>query len=239
MIRIVITEGQTEYRKHLYEYLSNQVDFEIAGAGADAYEAIKLVDIHKPDIVLLDMNLPHGDGIKTATLIKCRSPQTSVIISGDTKERRVFSIFFSGISGYITKQTSTELLCHAIRAVYYGGSLLSAEIVMKIRTIAVNLVGKILRSRGELRTTQFRGKIPDARKYPDNPAFELPRTISPSEIQIMGFVGQGNTNKEIAEKLGLTEGTVRNYISSVLQKTGFRDRTQVAIYAVRAGLSVP
>ena len=75
-----------------------------------------------------------------------------------------------------------------------------------------------------------------AKERNDRSIAVLPRSISHSEMQIMGYVGLGYTNKEIAKKLCLTEGTIRNYVSSVLQKTGFRDRTQVAIYAVKAGL---
>jgi len=237
MIRIIIVDGQEEYRNYLCEYLSNQIDFEVVGAGKDCYEAIKLVDTQKPDIVLIDINLPLGDGLKTAALIKYRSPNTQVIINWDDKERRILSIFFDGISGYITKHINGDLLCHSIRTVYYGGSLIVPEIVKKIRTAVTGLTGNILKSRGELRTNKS-GKTAVRREkdHSDNGKMELPRTISPSEKQIMGFVGRGYTNKEIAEKLCLTEGTIRNYISSVLQKTGFRDRTQVAIYAVKAGL---
>ena len=236
MIRIVIIEGQSEYRHYLYEYLSNEKDFEVVGFGGDSYEAVKLVDEYKPDIVLMDMDLPLGDGMKTASLIKYRSPQTSVIISDDGRERRLFSFFFSGISGYITKQENSALLCHAIRAVFHGGRLISPEFIVKFRKIANNLAGNILRTRGDLRSSQFSEGKPNSKKYSGDALSELPWTISPSEIQIMSFVGQGFTNREIAEKLSLTEGTVRNYVSSVLQKTGFRDRVQVAIYAVKAGL---
>ena len=236
MIRIVVVDGQESYRNYLCEYLSKEKDFVIAGSGTDNYQAVKLVGEHKPDVVLMDMDLPKGDGIKTASLIKFRSPQTSVIIRGDGNERKVFSFFFNGISGCIAKQADIALICHAIRAVYYGGSLVSPEFVAKFRTIAVNLAGKILRSRGDLRLSQLAEANLFFKKFPGDTAIELPKTISPSEIQIMSFVGQGYTNKEIAEKLSLTEGTIRNYVSSVLQKTGFRDRTQVAIYAVKSGL---
>ena len=236
MIRIVIVEGQEAYRNYLCEYLSKEKDFEVVGSGSDNYEAVLLVDKHKPDVVLMDMNLPLGDGIKTASLIKYRFPQTSVILRGDDQERRIFSVFSSGISGYITKQTSGILLSHAIRAVFYGGSLVSPEFVIKFSSVVKNLAGNILKSRGDLRSAEFAGGYHNPKKHSGDSAVELPRTISPSEIQVMSFVGQGYTNKEIAEKLSLTEGTIRNYVSSVLHKTGFRDRTQVAIYAIKAGL---
>ena len=241
MIRILIVDGQDEYRSYLFEYLSNQKDFEVVGAGKDSYDAVKLVEAQKPDVVLMDINLPLGDGVKTAALIKYRSPNTQVIINWDGKERRILSVFFNDISGYITKQINNDLLCHAIRAVYYGGSLVAPEIAVKFRSIITGLSGDVLKNRGELRSNRSnndarRQKKPEYSGDGTGSRKELPGSISPSEKQIMGFVGQGYTNREIAEKLCLTEGTIRNYISSVLHKTGFRDRTQVAIYAVKVGL---
>ena len=236
LIRIVIVEAKEDCLNYLYECLSIENDFEIAGLGRDGYEAVKLVDQHKPDIVLMDMNIPMGDGIKTASLIKYRSPQTLVIIRGEDGEGRVSSFFFNGISGYIDKSTNGTLLCQTIRAVYHGGRLISPEVVTQFKSIAVNLAGKIFTSRDDFNSVMMGGEKISKKKSLVASTEDLPHTISPSEIQIISFVGQGFTNKEIAEKLSLTEGTIRNYISSVLQKTGFRDRTQVAIYAVKAGL---
>jgi DNA-binding NarL/FixJ family response regulator len=236
MIHIVVVDSQEDYRGYLCEYLSNQDDFKIIGSGKDSYEAVKLVETYKPDIVLLEIPLPLDDGIKTADLIKYRSPHTSVIIHWDGKERRIFSVLFNGVSGCITKQINRELLCHSIRTVYHGGSLVAPDVADKFRTITASLTGNILISRGELRTTQFNRKRRDTVQNDSGGIAELSRNISPAEKQIIGFVGQGCTNREIAEKLYLSEGTIRNYVSAVLQKMGFRDRTQVAIYAVKAGL---
>ena len=238
MIRVAIVESQESYRDYLCECLSHEKDFEIAGSGRDSYEAVKLVEKFSPDIVLMDMNLPENDGIKTASLIKYRSPHTSVILKGDSGERRIFSVFYSGISGFITNESSCSLICHAIRAVYFGGSLVSPEYIHKFRAIAVNLAGNVLKSRGDLRSSRLKSKQ-KPKENPEDCAEELPSTISPFEIQIMSFVGQGYTNKEISEKLNLTEGTIKNRVSTVLQKTGFRDRTQMAIYAVKSGLYNP
>ena len=238
MIGIIIIDSNEAYRNELCTILSNQKDFSVLGAGSDSYAAIKLVKDLMPDIVLMDSNLPQGDGIKTATLIKYKSPCTSVIVNWDGEDRRIFSGFFESISGYINKGTNSDLLCHSIRAVYYGGSLVSPEIATNFKTIAACLADSILETRGELRSGELRRQA-ERREPKDrsaNPIAVLPRSISSSEIKIMGFVGLGYTNKEIAKKLCITEGTVRNYISSVLHKTGFRDRTQVALYALKSGL---
>ncbi|GHV85201.1 DNA-binding response regulator [Spirochaetia bacterium] len=237
MIQIVIIDSQKEGQEYLRAYLSSQNDFNIVGIGSSGYEAIRLVETHKPDIVLMD-NLPLGSGVKTASLIKSRSPGTSIILNG--KERRIFTGFFNGISGYVTT-SNPELLYHAIRAVYHGGCLIAPESAAGFYHIAAKLTGIVLKSRGEHRTASFNAVVvgknsPEEIKLEKPKSVTLPATISSSEMQIMGFVGQGYTNKEIAKKLYLTEGTIRNYISAVLHKTGLHDRTQVAIYAIKAGL---
>ena len=238
MIRILIVDSHEEYRNELCEFLSNQNDFTVVGLGGDSYTAIKLADSLKPDIVLMDTNLPMGDGIKTAALIKYRSPRTSIIVNWDGKDKRVFLNIFNSISGYITKEPDNKLLCHGIRAVYYGGSLVAPEIAKKIKSITAGLTENMLNSHGELLPIRFSKQAESriAKERNDRSIAVLPRSISYSEMQIMGYVGLGYTNKEIAKKLCLTEGTVRNYLSSVLHKTGFRDRTQVAIYAIKVGL---
>ncbi|MDR2072306.1 MAG: response regulator transcription factor [Spirochaetaceae bacterium] len=243
MIRIVIIDGQQKWRKYFQKCLASQADFTIAGSGSDGYHALKLVDMYKPDIVLLDMGLPMGEGFKTVSLIKSRSPGTSIIGHTDANtERRFFSSFFSGISGFITKEADPQLLCHAIRTVYHGGRLMASEIASRFNKIAEQLAGDALKFKRKLRSDR-RAWAPEWHRRSDTeysaayrPKSELPGTVSPSEKQIIGFLGQGLSYREIAQRLDLSEGTVRNYVSSVLQKTGLRDRTQVAIFALKAGL---
>ncbi|MDR2314400.1 MAG: response regulator transcription factor [Spirochaetaceae bacterium] len=243
MIRIAIIDGQLKRRKYFQKCLASQADFTIVGSGSDGYDALKLVDAYKPDIVLLDIGFPMGEGLKTVSLIKYRSPGTSIIGDIDaTAERRFFSSFFSEISGFITKEADPELLCHAIRTVYHGGRLMASEIAFRFNKIAEQMAGDVLKFKGKLRSDR-RASAPgrQRRGAPENSAAsrfksELPETVSPSEKQIIGLLGRGLSYREIARQLGLSEGTVRNYVSSVLQKTGLRDRTQVAIFALRAGL---
>jgi DNA-binding NarL/FixJ family response regulator len=240
-IKIVIIDHDEKYRDSLSSRLSSQDDFQVTGFGRDGYEAVKVVDTCKPDIVLMDIDLPLCDGVRTGSLIKKRFPRTSVIIHSDIEERRVFSVALSGISGFITKKTEPELLYQAIRTVYHGGHLWTPDIASRFKEIAAQVADNVLKSRGELRTarTAF-GKLSVKTGRDDMdleaPPHTLPGTISLSEMQIISFVGQGFTNKQIAARLKLSEGTVRNYLSTVLQKTGLRDRTQVAIYAIKSGL---
>ncbi|MDR1308100.1 MAG: response regulator transcription factor [Treponema sp.] len=240
-IRIVIIDPNEKYRDFLGRRLSSQDDFQVTGFGCDGYEAVKVVETCKPDVVLIDIDLPLCDGVRAGSLIKKRFPLTSVIIHSGIEERRIFSVALSGISGFITKKTEPELLYQAIRTVYHGGHLWTPDIASRLEKVAAQMADNVLKSRGELRTTRTTfGKLP-VKTGRDDAGLEtsshtLPGTISSSEIRIISFVGQGFTNKQIAARLNLSEGTIRNYLSTVLQKTGLRDRTQVAIYAVKSGL---
>jgi DNA-binding NarL/FixJ family response regulator len=242
----VIVDSNEAYQHCLCRNLSSQDDFTIAGSGKDGYEAVKLIDVHKPDIVLMNIL---GDGVKTASLIKYRSPGTAILAYIDgSEERRIFTAFFCGISGYITKKADPELLCLAIRTVYLGGHLIAPDVAPHFTTIAARIVGDVLKSRGELRGTGQPADQSGKAAVPGQTAVELhsrgrgllrkdlPKTVSPAEIQIMGLVGEGFTNRQIARELNLSVGTIRNYVSAVLQKTGLHDRTQVAVFAIRNGL---
>jgi DNA-binding NarL/FixJ family response regulator len=240
-IKIVIIDPNENYRESLSSRLSSQDDFQVTGFGCDGYEAVKVVDACKPDVVLIDIKLPLCDGVRAGSLIKKRFPRTSVIIHSDVEERRIFSIVLSGISGFITKKTEPELLYQAIRTVYHGGHLWTPDIASRFEKVAARMADNVLKSRGELRTARaVFGKLPVKTGRDDGDLETLPHplsgTISPSEMQIISFLGQGFVTKQIAAKLNLSEGTVRNYISTVLRKTGLRNKTQIALYAVKSGL---
>jgi DNA-binding NarL/FixJ family response regulator len=222
MIRIGIIDSHEEYREELYNMLNCQDDFEIIGLGKDGYEAVRLVDLGKPDVVLLDIDLPYADGVKTASLIKSRSPSTAIVILSDVSDYRyIFKAFHSGVSCYLSRKTTPDFLSQSIRTVYCGGSLIAPEFVAGTSRIFSALADY----------------IPAHKDKPlwQREKFRLPKNVSTTELRVIGCVGKGFTNREIAEHLELREGTVRNYISSLLQKTGLRDRTQLAIFSIKHG----
>jgi DNA-binding NarL/FixJ family response regulator len=222
MIRIVIIDSHEAYREKLCGLLNCQEDFEITGLGKDGYEAVRLVDLNKPDVTLLDIDLPYADGIKTASLIKSRFPSTAIIIFSDVDDYRyIFSAFRAGVSCYLSRKTTPDFLSHSIRTVYYGGSLIAPEFAAAARRAFSALAHEY---------------IPAYKNTPSWKKSSLPKNVSHTELRVIGCVGKGLTNREIAEQLKLREGTVRNYISSVLQKTGLRDRTQLAIFSIEHGL---
>jgi DNA-binding NarL/FixJ family response regulator len=219
MIKIVIADGQDVYRDNVKSFLSTQKDFEIIGTGKDGYEAIKLTVALQPDIVLMDIHLPLIDGAWVSAILKFRSPATSVIILSDfTDDEDIQRAICNGVAGYLVKASDLDYLARVIRIVYNGDCFLSPKIVTRVfRFISTIATHKTL-------------------PIPGNDKMPFPE-ISAVETLIMSYIGQGLSNKEIAEKLKLKQGTIRNHISAILKKTNLRDRTQIAIFAITRGLT--
>jgi DNA-binding NarL/FixJ family response regulator len=221
MIKIVIIDGQKTSGENITLILSTQQDFQILGTGRDGYDAINMVKKLKPDVVLLDSNLQLIQRTKVVSLLKLHSPASSIIILTTVDDDEyVKETICSGVSGYLLKDSNRDTLVEGVRTVYRGGGLLTPVIAVKTFRMVSDLV---------------RDKSPQDRYQTDTvpSLFKISRT----EFRITACIGQGLSNKEIAKNLNLREGTVRNYISSILQKTGLRDRTQVAIYALTNGLT--
>jgi DNA-binding NarL/FixJ family response regulator len=217
MIRLVIIDSQEEYRQAIERLLSSQDDFQIIGTGKDGYDALRLTETLKPDIILLDINLSYIDGIKVTSIIKNRFPSISIIIlTSIDNDEYVLNTICNGASGYLLKSTDTERLADLIRTVYDGGSLLTP----RIATRAFRMFSNLIRN-NSLQETQ---------------KSVFPSNTSGTELEIISFIGQGLSNREIAERIKRREGTVRNHVTLILQKTGLRDRTQVAIFAIQQGL---
>jgi DNA-binding NarL/FixJ family response regulator len=209
MIRIVIIDGKDSDRNDTEKILSAQGDFEVVATGKDGYEAIRLVDIHKPDMLLLDINLSYLDGVKTASVLNSRHPHMAVIILTRLDDaRHIQNAINNGVSGYLFKNRDMEKLADMIRVIHSNGCLIFPRAAVGF-------------DRG--------GQHPKAgRQFPPN--------LSRKDLKIIHYIGGGMENQEIAEKMCLKKGTIRNHVSVILRKTGLRNRTQLAIFAVQNGL---
>jgi DNA-binding NarL/FixJ family response regulator len=217
MIRIVIIDGQDSDRHNTELLLSTQDDFTVVGRGKDGYDALKLTEMHKPEILLLDANLSYIDGAHIASILKYRFPHTStIILTNMDDDTNALNAIGNGVSGYLLKNNDMAELAVVIRVVHAGGGCLSPS-------IAARLFSKVSRiTRGE-------------RMAPPSPHF--PVNLTRTELQIIQYVGQGLENQEIAEKLSLKIGTVRNYVTVILQKTALRNRVQLAVFAIQNGIT--
>lgn len=240
MIRIAIVDDQDMVRESLRILLQAQADFDVVGIGKDGYEALKLVTTLQPDVLLLDIRMPVMDGVAATETLKLKSPNTAIIIlTTFNDDEYVLRAIKNGASGYLLKSAGLDELAQAIRTVHNGGSLMSPDVATK----AFRLFSALAKNEEQNRVPAAHAPSPPHKNNanPQDPEpFRkpgLPTNLTKTELQIMSLIGQGWANKEVASKLGLSEGTVRNYISSILLKTELRDRTQIAIYAVRHGLA--
>jgi DNA-binding NarL/FixJ family response regulator len=210
MIRIVIVDGKDSDRNDTERILSAQGDFDVVATGKDGFEAIRLVDSHQPDIVLLDINLSYLDGVKTASIINSRHPRMTVIILTRLDDaRHIQSAIHNGVSGYLFKHKDMDKLSEVIRVLHDSGCLLFPRDVLGF-------------------------KSEEQRSAVDR---QFPRNLSRMELQIIRYIGEGLELQEIAEKMQLKIGTIRNHVSMIYRKTALRNRTQVAIFAIQHGLA--
>ena len=216
MIRVLIVDDQELIRQSLKIVLNVSAGIEVVDTAASGAEALKSVAAHRPDVVLMDIRMPEMDGVEATRLIKERYPQTKVIVlTTFDDDEYVFGALKNGASGYLLKGSGISELAEAINIAYSGGALINPKIASKVISQFSNL------AKNSTRVQVDEGAA---------------RDISKSEWQIIRTVGCGMSNKEIAQELCLSEGTVRNAISSILFKLDLRDRTQLAIWAVQSGV---
>lgn len=216
MIRVLIVDDQELIRQSLKIVLNVSAGIEVVDTAASGAEALKSVAALRPDVVLMDIRMPEMDGVEATRLIKERYPQTKVIVlTTFDDDEYVFGALKNGASGYLLKGSGISELAEAINIAYSGGALINPNIASKVISQFSNL------AKNSTRVQVDEGAAQD---------------ISKSEWQIIRTVGCGMSNKEIAQELCLSEGTVRNAISSILFKLDLRDRTQLAIWAVQSGV---
>lgn len=215
MINVLIADDQQLIRESL-KIMLDCPEIRVVATAADGEEALYLFEVHSPDVVLLDVRMPGMDGISCLKRIKEKSSDTQVImITTYDDEEYIFDSLRYGANGYLLKDISPKELREAVQLVSNGGSLINQDVMKTVLRIFSAMANSHPLRQG---TDAF------------------PCSILKNEEKIIKLIGQGYANKEIASKLLFSEGTVRNYISSILKKLDLRDRTQIAIYAVQHGL---
>ncbi len=216
-LRIMIADDQGLIRESLSIILSQNADMEVTGLAENGAELLSLIKKAPPDIVLMDIRMPELDGVAATHAIKEQWPQVRIIIlTTFDDDEYVFNALKYGASGYLLKGVSVAELSNAIRTVAHGGAMINPGIVTKV--------------------VHFFNQMAQSSVQQDDAAIDA-GSLSRTERNIALLVGHGLSNKEIAARLSLSEGTVRNGLSSALSKLGLRDRTQLAIWAVQTGLA--
>ncbi len=213
MIKVLIADDQELIRDSLRIVLSSDQDFSVSTA-VNGVDVVRKVRQDKPDVILMDIRMPEMDGVQCTQIIKENYPEIKIIIlTTFDDDEYIFSALKHGASGYLLKGISTDRLVEAIHKVYLGNAMINEDIAGKV----VKMFSQMARDNTAIITVE-EGYI---------------KEITESEWKVIGLVSKGLSNKEIASELFLTEGSVRNYLSSVLKKLDLRDRTQLAIWAVQ------
>ncbi len=208
MIRILLADDHPIVRDGLRAILGTQPDFEVVGEAAHGTEVLRQVDALRPDLLLLDLEMPRMDGVETLRQLRAAHPQVRVLVftAFDTDER-IMGALRAGAQGYLLKGTPREELFAAIRIVHDGGSLLQP-------IVAAHLIRQVV----------------------DPPPSEAHDPLTPREHEVLDLLAQGLQNKEIAAALAITQRTVKFHVSAVFHKLGAGNRTEAVKIAAQRGL---
>ena len=215
MIKVLIADDQELIRESLKIVLNTHEVLQVIDTVEDGFGVLDSLKRNIPDVILMDIRMPRMDGVYCTKMVKEAYPDVKIIIlTTYDDDDFVFSALKFGASGYLLKGVSMDGLYQAILTVVSGGAMINPDIATKV-----------FRLFSKMANTNYAINVND-----DNV-----RELNKPEWKVIQQVGFGLSNKEIAQKLFLSEGTVRNYLSSILSKLELRDRTQLAIWAVQTG----
>ena len=215
MIKVLIVDDQELFRESLKVVLGVSPNILVTDAVPGVAQALESAQCNRPDVVLMDIRMPGMDGVEGTRLFKKRWPNIKIIVlTTFDDDDYIFGALKNGASGYLLKGSSISKLSESIRIAYEDGAIITPTVATKV----LHQFSHMAQNSSRLQVDK-----------------EAAKDISRSEWQIIQTVGSGMSNKEIAQELSLSEGTVRNSISNILFKLGLRDRTQLAIWAVQTG----
>ena len=216
--RILIVDDHPLFRQGLCQALRAEQDFDIVGEAASGEDAVRLARELSPDVVLCDVLLPDASGVEVARTLKVYLPTTAVVLlSAYLDEDQLFEAVRVGAAGFFLKDTTPEPLIDGLRRAAHGESLVDEQ-----------AIGRPLVASRVLRQFQH-----VADQAPEIEPLLVP--LSTREIEILDLIAHGNSNKEIARALSLSDQTVKNHITSILRKLAVNDRTQAVVFALRQG----
>ena len=213
-IRILIADDHALLRQGIRNFLSLESDFEIIGEAADGEETIRRASELRPDILLLDINMPKGNGIEVAARLKETHPEIRILaLTIHDDENYMMKMIQSGAAGYLLKDVEPSMMVQAIRRVHAGESFVEPSLTAKL----------------------FRGITDrEAQKpAPQAPGMSESDKLSAREIEVLRLIGRGMSNAEIARELYLSEKTVKNHLTNIFRKIQVSDRTQAVLFAIK------
>lgn len=205
-MKVIIVDDDGLIRDSLKLVLGLEEDIEVIGTAKNGMEAFELCKADKPDIVLMDIRMPVMDGVLGTKLIKENFRDVKVVVLTTFKDDEyIREAIMNGAEGYILKNQSTDSIIESLRTVHKGNTVFEKDVV--------NAITGMIREERSKKPSDY--------------------NLSEREFEVLSLIAEGLSNKEISEKLFLGEGTIRNYITNILEKLELRDRTQLAIFYLK------
>ncbi|MFP7333149.1 response regulator transcription factor [Shouchella clausii] len=206
MIKVLLAEDQVMVRQGLKAMIETDEEIKVTGEADDGRKALRLCETQVFDVAILDIRMPEMDGIEAAKMMRLRYPKMKILMLTTFDDHQyVVESLKLGVNGYMLKNGDTESLIRSIKSTINGGLSLEDQVAAKV--------------------------VPTLLQNQEKPSVDP--SLTPRERAILTCIGEGLNNKEIAERLGLSVGTVKNQTSQIFDKLALRDRTQLAIYAIR------
>jgi len=213
-IRVLVVDDHPLMREALCSAIDDEADMQIVGEATNGEEAVRQVQTLKPDVTIMDLFMPGKDGLTAIAEIRAHNPQAQILaLTSATEDQLVLAAVQAGVLGYLMKDSPRTELLHAIREVNQGNSFLPPNVARKLA---------------------------DSLRHP--PKEKSPPLIEPlteRELDVLKLLGQGESNKQIAQTLGVSEGTIRTHVHNLLGKLGLGNRNQAILYAIREGIAKP
>jgi DNA-binding NarL/FixJ family response regulator len=213
-VRVLIADDQTLFREGIKDLLENERIVEVVGEAADGNEAVRMAKKLKPDVILMDIKLPHLDGVSATRIIRKECPNTNVLIlSSFEDEAHVMESIQAGANGYLSKMLPATELVNALKAFANDGVMIPQQVM-----------GKLLQGLRQMSMTGGSGS---------------PVALTKTEIRAMVFLGSGLSNKEIAAKMDCSVKTIKNHLNAIFQKLEVSNRTEAVVKGIEMGLISP
>jgi len=220
MIRVIIVDQQPLFRQGIRSTLEQMGDCAIVGDSTDANDILELVRASSPDVALVDAGLTSADPLELARQMRHLAPRMAIIILTPSEdEERLFQSIKVGAAAYYSRSITTEELVEAVRKVSVGEYLINDDVLSKPQ-----LASRVLKSFRELAVEEETSATKD-----------LYSPLSGREVEILDYIARGNSNKEIAKSLKISDQTVKNHITSILKKLSVNDRTAAVVHALKHG----
>lgn len=216
-IQVLLVDDHAVVRQGLRMFIEMQEDMEVVGEGTNGIEAVELASRFSPDVILLDLTMPQLDGVKATQRIMAQNPKARVLIlTSFGEDDKIFPAIRAGAQGYLLKDIQPRDLVQAIRETYQGKAQLHPDIARRLMAV-VSDVAPVQAEKPAAPSQDFHG-------------------LTDREREVLGLIAQGLNNREIAEKMVISEKTVKTHVSNLLDKLGLEDRTRAAIWALKHGL---